>query len=393
MTFIDLSDPDGVAVALPSQVLVGSKSDLPTPSGGDITTVANTQYFITDGINLGTDRIVLADAVSFIALNSDIGSLTYTGTGDMFTGVGTNNRIERITINSPTAGSKAINYDGSGTAVLQLKDMTFGSVDTLGIIKDTRGAQVNDVAFGSVTTNGFLFTGDHGEFLASGIIGNIAAGTLFDLGTATFDTFSLTNSFPDIASGATMVSGATGSANINADGFGTIINANNKGAGTDLSGITSDDIMWQFDDNSGIADTRPDAMLSFNTPTTTTISAIDTPTLVLGTWTEECASQFVTTAEGRITYKGVKPLTAAVSIGSTIESASGTNKDITLYLAKDGSVITNSRSTSTVGANDPKNTSIMWEVQFVTDTFVEVFIENNTDAIDIVFNKASNRVD
>ena len=383
---------NGNPVALPSQILVDTKSDIGTPSGGDITTVAFTQYFITNGVSLGTDRIILANGVSFIALNSDIGSLTYTGTGDMFTGVGTNNRIERITLNSPTAGSKAINYDGSGTAVLQLIDMTFGSVDTLGTIKDTLGAQINNVAFGSIATNGFLFTGDHGEFLITGVIGNIAAGILFDLGTATFDTFSLTNSFPDVASGATMVSGAIDSANINADGFGTIINANNKGAGTDLSGITSDDIMWQFDDNSGISDTMPSAMISFNT-STTTVLVQDTPKLITGPWTEESKSQYTTTAAGRITYNGVKGITVAISIATSIESASATNKDIIVYLALNGTEITNSGSPNRVSANDPKNTSVMWELDIVKDDFLEVFIENTSDNIDMIVNKASMRVD
>lgn len=386
----DFTALNGEAVALPKQVLVGSKSDLPAPVTGDITLAADTEYLFTGDVSITTDRIILGNNTVIAALDSSIATLTYTGTGDMFTSVGNNNKITRITL--VCASGTLLNIDGEGTGIFQLFDMTVGVCDTIGTFNDLLGSQMTNVAFGSITTDGILFTGTHGIFLASGNLITLAAGTLFDLGTATFNSFTFTSSFPNIASGATMLSGATGSANVNTGGFATLQDILMVGAGTALSGITPDDTQWQFAINSTIPDTMAQALISFNTPTTTTLSQ-DTPILINGTWTEENTSQFTTTAAGRATYNGVKDITVAISIATSIESVSGSNKDITVYLALNGSVIANSGSPNRVSANDPKNTSIMWELVVSMDDFLEVFIENNTDSINLVVNKSSMRID
>lgn len=390
MTVTDFTDfSGGGVVALPKQVLVGSVSDLPAPSAGDITLEADTDYLFTGDVSIGTDRIILSDNTVITAIDSAIATLTYTGTGTMFTSTGNSNKITRITLACPSG--TMFNIDGQGTGIFQLFDMTIGVVKTIGTWT-ALSSQITNVAFGSITTDGMLFTGSHGIFLASGNIMNLVAGTLFDLGTATFDGFSFTSSFPNIASGATMISGATGSANVNTGGFATLQDILMIGAGTALSGISADDTQWQFVINSTIADTMPHALISFNTPTTTT-AAQNTPTLIVGTWTDEDTSQFTNTAAGRMTYNGVKDITVAISIATSIEAASGSNKNITVYLALNGTEIVNSGSPNRVSSNDPKNTSVMWELDIVMDDFVEVFIENNTDGIGLTVNKSSMRID
>lgn len=379
----------GVPVALPNEVLVDEKSNLPSPSGGDITLAADTIYTQTSSFSLGTDRIIMSDNTVYVALDSAIATLTYTGTGTMFTSTGNSNKIARITLACPNG--TLFNIDGQGTGVFQLFDMTVAAVDTIGTWT-ALSSQITNVAFVSVTTDGLLFAGAHGIFLGAGDLFTITAGTLLDLGTATFDSFTFTSSFPTVGAAATMLSGATGSANINAGGFATLQDILMVGAGTALSGISADDTQWQFIINSTISDTMPHSLISFNTPTTTT-AAQNTPTLIVGTWTDEDKSQFTNTVAGRITYNGVKDITVAISIATSIEAASGSNKDITVYLALNGTEITNSGSPNRVSSNDPKNTSVMWELDLVTDDFVEVFIENNTDGVGLTVNKSSMRID
>jgi len=388
-TIIDLTSPTGGVVALPNQVLVGAASDLPAPSAGDITLAADTEYLFTGDVSIGTDRLVLSDNTVVVALDSAIATLTYTGTGVMFTSTGNSNKIARITISC--ANGTLFSIDGQGTGVFQLFDMTIAVVSTIGTWT-ALSSQITNVAFGSITTDGLLFAGAHGIFLGTGDLFTITAGTLLDLGTATFDSFTFTSSFPDVGASATMLSGATGSANVNAGGFATLQDILMVGAGTPLSGISADDTQWQFVINSTISDTMPHSLISFNTPTTTT-AAQNTPTLIVGTWTDEDKSQFTNTAAGRITYNGVKDITVAISIATSIEAASGSNKDITVYLALNGTEITNSGSPNRVSSNDPKNTSVMWELDIVEDDFMEVFIENNTDGVGLTVNKASMRID
>jgi len=378
-----------VAQALPKQVLVGSISDLPAPSAGDITLADEIDYHFTSSFSLVNDRLILGDNTIITAIDSSLVTLTYTGTGTMITSTGNSNKIARITLACPNG--TLMNIDGQGTGIFQMFDMTVGVADTLGTWT-ALSSQITNVAFGSITTDGLLFTGSHGIFLASGNLMNLVAGTLFDLGTATFDGFSFTSSFPDIASGATMIDGAAASANINTGGFGTVQDVIMTGAGTALATISTDDNQWQFSINSTIADTMAHSLISFNTPTTTTLTQ-DTPKLITGTWTDEDSSQFTNTAAGRITYNGVKDITIAISIATSIESASATNKDIVVYLALNGTEIANSGSPNRVSANDPKNTSVMWELDISPTDFMEVFIENTTDNIDMIVNKASMRID
>lgn len=388
---IDFTNPDGTAVPLPKQVFVSSTSDLPAPSGGAITLAADIEYLFTGAVNSGTDRFILSDNTLVSAQDSSLGSLTYTGTGDMFTGVGVSNKIARITLNCPNGD--LLNIDGSGTGIFQLFDMTIGIVKNIGTFTALAGSQITNVAFGSITGTGLLFTGSHGIFLSSGNIANISAGTLFDLGTATFDGLSITSSFPDVSAGAVFLTGMASSGNINAGGFATIQDIIQTGAGTVLSGITKDDDQWQFANNSMIPDTKPAALLSFNTPTTTT-AAQDTPTLVVGTWTTEGSpSQFTATAAGRLTYTGVKDIQKSVSIGTSIQSVSGGSVDITIYLALNGSIISNSSKASNVSPSSPGTPSIMWEISFTTGDFVELFVENNTNGVGLQLNDASNRID
>lgn len=377
------------APASTKTVIIAQKSDLPTPAVGVINLADDTHYLFVDDVDLTSDRINMSNSI-ITAADSGVIQLSYSGASAMLTDLGgTSNKLARIRISCPNA--PVFNIDGLGTGVMQLLDMTVADCDSMGTWKGLLASQITNFALLNATTTGLLFTGSHGLFLSSGSFSFTAAGTLFDLGTATFDGFSFTSSFPSISAGATMLSGLTGSQNINAGGFATVQDVIMLGAGTALSGISPDDVQWQFALNSTIPDTRPDALISFNTPTATVIDFVNTPKLIAGVWTEELSSQFTVTAGGRATYNGVKDAVLPVSIGTTIEAVSGTNKDITLHLFLNGVIVTNANSPNRVSSGDPKNTSLMWQHNFQPGDFIEAFIENNTDAVNLQVNKASIR--
>jgi len=371
-------------------VIVAVKADLPTPAVGIITLAADTNYLFTADVDVGTDRLVLnGNLIS--AADSSLIQLTYTGTGVMLTDIGNSSKFTKIKLSCPNGTLTDI--QGGGVGVFQMLDMTVKDCLSIGTWDALRGSQMNNVSFDSLPTTGLLFTGSQGIFLNTGSLVNLLAGTFLDLGTATFDGFSFTSSFPTVAAGATMVSGLANNGNINTGGFATIHEVIQGGSGAALSGITSDDTQWQFDLNNTISDTRPDALASFNTPTNTVITTVNTPVLVAGVWTTEPAvSQFTVTAGGRLTYNGIKPATFPISISANIESVSGSNKAITIHLFKNGSIVTNANMPNKVSSNDPKSTSIMWQLKFNPTDFIELFIENNTDNIDLKVNKSSIRI-
>ena len=126
--------------------------------------------------------------------------------------------------------------------------------------------------------------------------------------------------------------------------------------------------------------------------TETVISTADTPVLVAGTWSEDQATQFTTTAAGRITYDGVNDITLPVDVSFRATVASGTNKEISFYLYKNGTVQNNSQVTATVDAADTKNQSITHQITFSNGDYIEMFAENNTDTTNIIVDRAHFRV-
>jgi len=137
-------------------------------------------------------------------------------------------------------------------------------------------------------------------------------------------------------------------------------------------------------ESSIIGDTVPGGLLSLTSNATdTVISAVDTPTLVTGTWVVEDTSQFSGTVAGRLTYDDARDISVDVDISISVEPASGNGKVIRAYVAKNGVEITNSGKSTTADNGKAGNMSIAWRADTSTTDFYEVFIENKTDAIDI----------
>jgi len=391
MGTVSILDPS--AGARPTnEKLINFVSEFPTASGGFRTLDASTFYLIGDDLNVGTDRFVLQQDTVVAGLDSSTSSLTYTGTGIMFTAVDTNNKITKLTLDCPN-GSLFSSTSPVTPSVFQMVDCTVDSCDIIGVLGDLAATQLSNVAFNDIKTNGILFTGSHGVFTGQTDLVNLNGGVLLDLGTATFDAVDLSSSFVTVAPGTTMLSGAANSANITSGNIGSITGTRIFGAGTPLVGITIDDIRWNFQNNDDIQDTMPDAMLSLNSNTTeTSIAMVDTPVKVTGTWIIERESFFSGGTTGRITFNGERDIVVPVDITTTIEAASGTNKDITIYLSLNGTIIANSGKTNKVSANDPKATSVLWQLTVTENDFLEIFLENNTDSVNLVCSSAILRV-
>lgn len=369
-------------------VTVRTAADLPTPSVGVITLADRTEYFFAEDFTT-SDRFVLGDKTLIRGPDSGLVTLTYTGTGVMFTSTKTW-RIERIRVDCATG--QFFSMIGTGAEVIQAVDMTVVSCDIVGVIEDIAAAQISNTSFEDIKSDGIAFTGNVSTYISATDLIVLNGGTMFDLGTATFDNLSIGGANTAIlAAGTTFLSGAAASANINAGGLGSLEDTRFSGTGTRLSGVTTSDALWQFFSNDDIPDTRPCGLSSFNTPTTTTADQ-DTPTLIAGTWTVEDGSQFTMDTGGRGTYDGGKDFRASISCSVAVEAASGSNKNITVYVAKNGTIVSNSGITAQVSSNDPRTVGLMWEETLSTTNFIEIFVENNTDGVGLTVNKATMRL-
>jgi len=386
MIKLNANDTELFATASPTnEKVVNALSDFPAPVGQIITLATATFYLVGNSINVGDNRFVLSQDTVVAGLDSSASSLTYTGSGDMFTGIDVSNKITKITLDAPSARLFNISSP-SGGAVFQFIDSTVDSCDRAGIFTDLVAFQLTNVAYNDIKTDGHSFAGAFNIFTSQTNLSFVNGGSMFDLGSATFNSFDDNMSFLSLAASTKMLT-ATGSTNINTGGVGSVTGTRIFGAGasTPLSGVSPDDIRWIFLGNDEISDTNPDALLSLNgNAVNTVVGTIDTPTLLAGTWVIEQTSFFTGTTGGRLTYNGERDLAAPIDIVVTIISASGTNKNVTAYLALNGSIIPNSGKTSRVGATDPENISVPWQLTFTDGDFVEVFLENNSDGISLI---------
>ncbi|MCK5444966.1 MAG: hypothetical protein KAI73_05035 [Rhodospirillaceae bacterium] len=366
-------------------VVVNDLGDLPTPVGGVITLAGDTKYLFNNDIDIGINRFVVGNNCVLDGADNIVITILHSGSGIMFTSANSSWTVRNLTV---SCGSGTfIDFDGSGTEIFQLKNSVV-IVDSLGTIDDFQGIHIDDTQF-QITTDGFLFGGTNGVILIESTLGTIAAGTLYDLGTATFNGFAITDSFTTLNGTSVFLDGAASSANITSGNLGSVHNCRFFSTGTPLQTITIADIRWQFAINDDIQDTNKDCLMSqVNNAVETVISVVSTPVKLLGSWNEEDAFFFSTDATGKMTYIGEKDIEINVDMSFSGAPASGTNKDLKFYVAKNGTEITNSGAANRLSSGDAGRTSIMWRVSLSTNDFIEAFVENNTDTVNVLVTDA-----
>jgi hypothetical protein len=385
---------DLFGLSIDRRIVINQLSDFPAAAAGVITLAPNTQYLIANDVNLGTDRLVMASNTSVSGIESIVVTLSYTGTGDMFTILNTRSRISQLSISC--VSGRVVNLSDNTDTIFRMNDVSV-ACDRFGLFNSS-GANGTTMRFtnvspSSITTSGLTFLGGWNTLLWEISAANILAGIFFNLGTATFSAFISNTVLVNVSAGATFLSGATGSANINSGGIGQVISTLSSGAGTLLAGITTADARWEFLHNDDIKDTRPDALMSMQgNATVTTIAVSGTYVLVAGTWVDEGSSQFTFTSGGRLTYIGGKDARLPIDFSCSAEPVSGNAKTMAFQLALNGTVIPASKRTGSADAGKPAAVAIPWQVTFTTGDFVEIFVTNDTDAIDVLVSSAVGRV-
>ncbi len=381
-------------LSIDRRIVINQLSDFPAAAAGVITLAANTQYLIANDVNLGTDRLVMAANTSVSGIESIVVTLSYTGTGDMFTILNTRSRISQLSISC--VSGRVVNLSDNTDTIFRMNDCSV-ACDRFGLFNSS-GANGTTMRFtnvspSSITTSGLTFTGAWNTLLWEISAANILAGIFFNLGSATFSAFISNTVLINVSAGATFLSGATGSANINAGGIGQIRSTLSSGAGTLLAGITTADARWEFLHNDDIQDTRPDALMSMQgNATVTTIAVAGTYVLTAGTWADEGASQFTFTTGGRLTYVGGKDARLPIDFSCSAEPVSGNAKTMAFQVAFNGVPIPESKRTGSADAGKPAAVAIPWQLTFSTGDFVEVFVTNDTDTIDVLVSSAVGRV-
>jgi len=370
-------------------VIVSSMSDFPEDVAGVITLPANTYYMLMADVSTVNRFDVSAGGISIQSINNAYpAKITYTGSGDMFTGSGVSFVLSNIRL-SATSGQVFNMTDSTGLALFSLSNVVIDSCNKLGAIAGSSFGEIriSTLYANSVITDGFNFgSATVIKFSAKDIVATVASGVLFKLGTAVFNDFTLNRARVDLAVGVSLLSGAAASANISSGSLGTVINCKTTGSGTPLSTIAVTDNRWQFLANSKIQDTRPSGLISLNSnATATTISVSGTAVKANGNnaWVNKGTSQFTAAVDGKLTYTGEKAAIMSISITASISPSSGT-KSVSGYIAVNGAIIAETKSTASDVSTITTIYNMIWNRTFATNDYIEFWVADNTDTTGVV---------
>ena len=378
-------DPSDVKPA--NEVVVNAITDFPTAVSGVITLEDDTRYVL--GAPLSTsNRFIAGDNVEISSGSFLQNTLTYTGSGVMFTAINKNFRICEASINCASGTFIDAQHTVGATYTINLKGLQIVDCTNFGTIADAAGIVLNQISVLNCDT-GIVIDGantlvDIGQVFESSGAG--ATFTALDF-TGSVNTLLTINNLQAISTAANAVGikGDASNANIAAGSIANVTDCKFVGLfASTLSGITVDDIRWNFTANDGINDTFRDALVSIRgSATNTTISVAGTPVKAAGTWTVGQQSHFTGDTTGRVTYNGEKTIRLPVTAFVSLQPSSGTNKDLRVYIAKNGAVITNTGLKRRTDATNAGVITTGWQIDFSTNDYVEIWVANDTDTVSV----------
>jgi len=117
--------------------------------------------------------------------------------------------------------------------------------------------------------------------------------------------------------------------------------------------------------------------------TATVIGATATPVLIAGTWAFGVNTGFTQTSGGRLTYNGTTTAVMTIHASITLDPVSAASQDLSVYVAKNGVVITATRISAFISAGLTQNLSLSTNQSFATNDYVELFVRNATSTDNI----------
>lgn len=370
-----------------SMVFVNSLSDLPVPVAGVITGANDTAYLFTTHVDIGANVLVSGINTAWRGLDRLTSGITSSASGAFVTATGVDLTLHDLTIVYP--GGEIFNADGAGVASVFVSDVWSISCNSMGTLTDTAFSIIQS-SLVTPAVSGITVVGTH--FTIAVIESSIAgfSGIGLDLTTSTLGTLRVdTTGFEVSNPSAVCISGLASSANILAGGSGLVAGCAFMvtGGAAVLAGLVIDDTRYEFIRNSGLDDSSTQAFVTMHSNATfTTISSVNTPVRLAGTWA--ASGNILRRFEfdnltGRLTYKGVKTITADISVATTLQTALGTD-NASVYIAVNGVVQSEIKMSTIVLVGSGNSLSFPASVSLATDDYVEVWIENNSDTSNLL---------
>lgn len=389
------TDAEARFVSLEAGVtLISQESDFPVQDATTITLESQVHYLTTAAFSTAKSFIVKDAAV---LSSSSVGGpiLEYTGSGSMFNITDASFFMRFIQISHPNA--QGFNFtDTVGGVFSFLSDNVRSMAGTKYGTFNNPSAVLIVTSAGFGVTAGLTLTGTSISIFSIDKFVLTSSSATFkgiDLGSAVAQTTEMRDMNISAPPGAFGISGLASSANIPAGRLAMINNCEFVGGVASLENITTSDVRWLFRDNTPTSDTIQDALLSFNgSSTETVISIVNTPVIVNAVWACINASHFACTVGGRVTFEGERDTTLPIDVNVGLISAGGGAINVTVYLAKNGSVISDSATTISISGVNQAIVPIPWQETVSENDFYEIFVENNTNTTNIIVESGKLRV-
>ena len=335
-------------------------------------------YFFTTTVDLTGDRIVCGLNTVILGASSENCYIKSTGLNSS-TALITSVYSLPIRNISFTHG-KVFDLDGDGvTTALDWFGINFVNCATVGTIKDYSNFVMGDSAF--LNSAGMTFDGSIGTIaFGNCLFDNSSGGTAITLAS----TLTVSRRFRIIYSSFVTLSGETSlnvstSATISDERY-ILDTVNFSGGGTYVTGVTQTSNKTLFTNCVGIANTTTRGFYYMvNNTTDTTIGSpnVNVWKKAAGTTTADSNNSKFSHTSNRLTYTGAFNTSFLVTVNTAVRSGAS-NQNISIGIAKNGTILANSEMTiRTSTANQEHPGSTQYQIDLITNDYVELFVKNN----------------
>lgn len=382
-------------------VYVESVNDFAVQDASTITLEANKVYVPVASIST-SKRFVVQQNVSVFgfSLSRDI-TWTYTGTGDMFTGVDVETfNLMRLQFSAVNA-NQVFNFSDTTPQLSQIViNLCIGVAPSgrvskkYGTFTDLLLVQIDNCSAPDID-DGVTLAGSIGllsifRFFLGSSVGTFAG---LRLGSAVIDqAFELANfSINSAASGSIGITGLASSGNVGANIIATVRDSEFN-VDIPLVNITSQDVRYDFSGNSGVADSRNagDVYLTGASETVT----ITTPGVFVqmgtpsggGSFASDVSSRFSSSSAGVLTYNGTRPINVIAHGTATVSKSGGGSDELAVRIARNwtGGSSGLAKSRGITQNNAPTSVSMLAMLTLQPGDNLRVIYANNTGTANVV---------
>lgn len=371
----------------PNMIFVNSKSDFPAAVSGVITLAANVTYFITTTVDLTGDRLVGSQNTTIIGGSSENCFLISTGLSSSTALLSSAWSIPMRNI-SITHGT-ALNLDATGNAnqAIDWFGVNFTNCASVGLIKSYNNFIMTDCALlssANMTFDGTISTVGFDQCLFTGIAGQTTLNFPSTL-TISRRIRVIYSSFVAFGGATAIFVDPTVTFTAGAESY-ILITCNFSGGATYAGGLDYTSNFTLFQNCKGITNTASIGLMYFsNNATPNTIATQGVFEKIEGTTTASATNQKFTHTANRLTYTGGITKEFVITSSVSANSVTTNTANITVRIAKNGTTLVDSESqatTSSAGRNE--NFFCQTIVSLSTNDFIELFIANNTSALNLL---------